>query len=579
MFGLTLWVAGIACGQTLPSSRTGHTNPPSSIIAPRGEQAARARWQPVRAAGSDAQQGVQQAAYSGPESPIRRVQSGAELPRPVTQPKALRPAELDAAQRSDARVDLGAGGYEVPMPGGRGSSGQSVMRRGGTPSAPEVLYGPSDAIDYDALDGQIIYENVPHGVGFGSATACDSMGCCGSIEGCGGGCDGGCDSITCCAGAGGACEDAYWRPCLTLCFPRSGWFSADYLGWSPRGMRLPPLVTRSQGNVARNQTGVLGLTTTDILFGNENVVDDWMDGGRLQFGFWLDRCQTWGVGAEYFGFGEQTESFSASTTDHARLARPFFNVLTGAEDAELVSFPGVLTGRVGVDVTSELVGAGFHFRRQTNCNTGCGGGLFCGCGTFHSRTDMLFGYRYLQLDESVSVREDLTGLPPDAGRFEIADRFGTRNQFNGVDLGILFNRRQGLWSIDLLAKLAIGNTRQTVDIQGNTLIDGVGTANNGGLLAQQSNMGQYRRDQFTILPELGATIGYQWTQHLRLKAGYTMIFWSNVVRPGDQIDLDINPNFLPPPAVPFGGASRPAFKFVDTDYYVHGLNLGAEYNW
>lgn len=366
---------------------------------------------------------------------------------------------------------------------------------------------------------------------------------------------------------------------MTLCFPQDGWASVEYLNWTQSGMRLPPLVTRSNG-VLRADAGVLGLNSTDILFGGERVLDDGFDGGRLQFGFWLDKCHLWGLGAEYFELGEESESFLQRSTGNPMLARPFFNTLTGREDAELVAFPNVLTGEVSAQATSRLVGGGLNLRHQTNCFSGCGNDWMCGgCATVHSRTYTLFGYRYLQLDESVSVSEDLISTDTTSpGAFLINDRFETRNQFNGFDMGMLYNRRRGRWSIDCLAKLAIGNTRQQVDIRGSTRTNG-GAAQTGGLLAQTSNIGSYERDEFTILPELGATGGYYLTPNFKLKAGYTMIFWSNVVRPGDQIDLDINPNFLPPPAVPFAGANRPDFQFVDSDYYVHGINLGAELTW
>lgn len=467
-------------------------------------------------------------------------------------------------------VDMGNEAYEVPMHGE-----QSVL---------ENSPGHHSTHSHQPMDGEVVYESQPY-MGdevYEGASGCDSIGCaCGGM-----GCDSmacdsmGCDSVGCDNGSCGSCSSCRrgaWRPCLTLCFPQDGWASFEYLLWSQRGMNLPPLVTT--GGTTRPTAGVLGQSTTSTLFGGNRVLEDDFSGGRLQFGFWLDKCHKWGIGAEYFELSEETESFRRSSTGNPVLARPFFNVLTGREDSELIAFPNVLTGTIDARASSQLVGGGFNLRRQMSCYTGCGSGLCGGCGMIHSRTDFLFGYRYLQLDESVQVTEDLVGLvAPDNGRFRISDRFDTTNQFNGFDLGILFNRRRGPWSIDCLAKLAIGNTHQVVDIRGTTSIDG-GAAQQGGLLAQQSNIGRYSRDQFTILPELGVTAGYNLTRNFKLKAGYTMIFWSNVVRPGDQIDLDVNPNFLPPPAVPFTGASRPAFAFDDTNYYAHGLTAGAEFTW
>jgi hypothetical protein len=426
------------------------------------------------------------------------------------------------------------------------------------------------------MDGEIIYEgDFVGGDHISGGHGCDAIG------GCDGGCDSGCDGN--CGIVGncnqGCCDPGAphaWRPCLTLCLPQNGWVSFEYLGWWQRGMALPPLVTTSVGTPDEDIAGVLGQGPTRVLFGGDDVFEDGFSGGRLQFGIWLDRCHTWAAAAEYFELGSRTESFEASSSGSPILARPFVNALNGLNDSEFVAYPGISSGHIRATATSSLVGGGFHFRRQTNCNSGCGHGILCdGCSTFHSRTDALFGYRYVQLDESITVQETVNG---DAGseNFLIHDRFRTFNQFNGFDMGISYERCRGPWSIDLLAKLALGNTRQRVDINGSTRINNV-LQNGGGLLAQNSNINSYTRDQFTIMPELGGRLGYQLTHNLKLKLGYSLIFWSNVVRPGDQIDLHVNPDQLPPTIG--SNPARPEFVFRDTDYWVQGITFGGEFQW
>lgn len=481
--------------------------------------------------------------------PVRPVQAVEELPVPSRSQAVPQPVPQPARETVDG----------VPLSGG---SSRSVMRQ--YSSEAEDIY-------HEPLDGEIIYE----GDMISGAYGCDSIGGCD-----GGCCEGGCDSaFGCHSGSCAPGGNKAWRPCLTICLPEDGWVSFEYLGWFQSGMSLPPLVTTSVGTPLppAGQAGVLGQGPTRTLFGGEDVLQDGFSGGRLQFGFWLDRCHTWAVAAEYFELGSRSESFSGTSNQFPVLARPFFNMQDRAEDSQIVSYPNVANGGINATVTSGLVGGGFHFRRQTNCNTGCGRGILCdGCSTFHSRTDGLFGYRYLQLDESLGVQETINGITP-AGTFRINDQFRTRNQFNGFDMGMAYRRSRGPWSLDLLAKLAIGNTRQTVDINGSTLVNGVDQGR-GGFLAQTSNIGSYSRDRFTILPELGANVGYQLTHNLRLKAGYTMIFWSNVVRPGDQVDLDINPDLFPP-AVGTGLPARPRFDFRDTDYWVQGMSFGGEFTW
>ena len=58
----------------------------------------------------------------------------------------------------------------------------------------------------------------------------------------------------------------------------------------------------------------------------------------------------------------------------------------------------------------------------------------------------------------------------------------------------------------------MGNTHQVVDIAGQTTVTAPGQATqvyDGGVLAVRSNEGSYARDVFTMIPQLGAELGYQ----------------------------------------------------------------------
>ena len=57
--------------------------------------------------------------------------------------------------------------------------------------------------------------------------------------------------------------------------------------------------------------------------------------------------------------------------------------------------------------------------------------------------------------------------------------------------------------------------------------------------------------------EMRVQLAYQVGPHLSVHAGYTFLYWSQVVRAGDQIDLVVNPALLPPP-VPGASPLRPA---------------------
>ena len=148
-------------------------------------------------------------------------------------------------------------------------------------------------------------------------------------------------------------------------------------------------------------------------------------------------------------------------------------------------------------------------------------------GPVSTRLDLTAGYRYWQLTEGIQIREQLTTLTSTTnqnaiGNFDIVDRFRTRNQFNGAELGAVWQGRRGWWSMDALMRVGIGNVFQTVMIDGSTAIteNNQTTNHNSGFLTQRTNIGTFERDRFTMIPELGMTVGYQMTRRLRATVGY-----------------------------------------------------------
>jgi len=360
---------------------------------------------------------------------------------------------------------------------------------------------------------------------------------------------------------------------------------AEWLLWTNSGLDLPPLVTTSPVGTARANAGVLGLNTTTILFGGESVNDSSQSGGRITFGTWLSPDRRAALEGEYFALGDQYANFSATSTGATILGRPFFNMLTGHETAELIGFPNLISGTVDVEAITQFQGAAARIVYPLCSGYGCvflmgdeyGRGVPQGY-----QFNVTGGYRFLRLDDSVVVREDLTSLNPAApGTFQIEDRFVTSNQFHGAELGMLLQCRRGRWSLEGITKVAVGNNRGNVQIRGASTIteNNVAERFNSGILAQRTNIGQYTQDQFAMVPELGLTVGLQVAPNWRVVAGYSLVYWSRVLRAGDQIDLDLNPNLIAPETVPFTGPLRPQFAFQYTDFWAHGFNLGLEGRW
>lgn len=204
-----------------------------------------------------------------------------------------------------------------------------------------------------------------------------------------------------------------------------------------------------------------------------------------------------------------------------------------------------------------------------------------------SRSTSSPGRTYLYLQDSLNIREDLLqaanaafGIPETS--FVVEDRFHTHNEFVGGQLGMRTLVQIDGFSLEVLAKVALGTTHQSVTIDGATTTTVAGAApvsGFGGLLALPTNIGSYSRDRFTVVPEVNVTLGYQLTSWLRGFVGYNFLYWSSVVRAGEQIDLGVNPNYIPPPVTPTTGPPRPAFLGTTTDLWVQGLTFGVELSY
>lgn len=363
------------------------------------------------------------------------------------------------------------------------------------------------------------------------------------------------------------------------------WLRAEYLMYWADGMQTPPLATTSPNGTALANAGVLGEATTSILYGGEGILQDMRSGVRFTGGMWLDCCRETGIEAEYFFLPEISERFQASGFGDPIIMRPFFNALDNIQDAEIVSFPDQLGGTITIDSVSEIQGGGVRLLHKIYQSSHCGvdGCGHQSCGMSRTRFNLIAGYRYIGLSEQLAINEDLVSLDTAApGSFDVNDIFDTDNDFHGGELGLQWMLSRNCWELNLLAKVALGNTHQDVRIRGFTVITPEGqpsTTEQGGLLAQPTNIGDYSRDEFGVVSEFGATLKYRATPGMTLTTGYTLILWDRVARPGDQIDLRVNPNLLPPAQVQPGDPLLPEFAFRDADFWLQGLRLGVECRW
>jgi hypothetical protein len=346
------------------------------------------------------------------------------------------------------------------------------------------------------------------------------------------------------------------------------WGSADYLLWWVRRGHVPPLVVT--GSTADPFPGALDQPGTQVLFG------------------WLDRERRFGVEAGGFMLEHRAVSFSAAGDANGQpfLATPFVNANTGNQNVYFISqnfadpaLTALLTGSVGVVSSTNLWSwelSGVANLARNDAWT----------------VDFLGGFRQTSLRENFSYVTTASNIAPGGANlflltpidpgFSVTtfDGIATRNTFNGAQLGARLDRHWGRLTIDIVGKLGLGSMHEAVNIQGQTTTNAPlpVTQAVGGIYAQQSNIGTFNRDVFAVIPEIGVNLSFQLKPNIIARVGYTFLYMSNVLRPGDQIDPQININrvAIDPAFGTPGGPDRPAFNARSTGFWAQGINFGLE---
>lgn len=378
---------------------------------------------------------------------------------------------------------------------------------------------------------------------------------------------------------GGSCEacdacDAAPRvipssDCFTVCGRERFWVHAEYLYWRMRGPELPPLVTTSSEGTLREDAGVLGQSTTTVLLGNNRFRDNEESGGRLELGYRFNESNKTTAQFLYTSLSSD-ESFSATSGESAILARPFYNVDSGLEDARLLGFPDEVTGRVSVSGNAEYSVYEVLVRSLISARV-------------DRPTYLLCGYRMSELDDSLRIDDSslsIAGATAGAS-LESQDRFDSENRFHGVELGIEQSLDLGsCWSIQFNGKAAFGETTRTTTISGqSTATNSVGDSStiSGGLLSQPTNIGRFESSSHGVIHDLTVRLRRESRKGLSVSIGYAIQRWQGVMQAADQLDRQINPTQIPPATLV--GAARPRFLPISNDFLVQGLTVGVGYRW
>jgi len=368
---------------------------------------------------------------------------------------------------------------------------------------------------------------------------------------------------------------------LTEGYSPKSFVSAEYLMWWVTPAKIPALATTNQ----MGGQPILGNPGTLLLLGPDEVGEERRSGARFRAGCWLDECHASGIDASFFFLGPVKERFNFNSDQFPIIGRPFFapnvapDVGLPGQFIETVAFPGISTGNFEICYESFLFGGDINFRE-------C---LFTTCDT---HAECFIGYRYLNLDESLEFKEMLVAGPmnmqvPAGSMVNVQDRFHTNSQFHGVQVGTSYERYFNRLVVNARASVAVGANENLIEVEGTASLQQPGVplqVAQGGLLALNSNIGRRTENEFSVVPEVTFNFGYQMTDRFRMFTGYNFMYWTNVVRPGDQIDTVVDvtrvPFFLPPGAqvAPFP-SPRPAPIYSISDFWAMGLNFGFEYRW
>jgi hypothetical protein len=350
---------------------------------------------------------------------------------------------------------------------------------------------------------------------------------------------------------GGACQNGCCGGCNQCSRQWDTFGSVEFLLWWAKGTGVPPLVS----------TGPLNTGT--VLFGDQLLASKARAGGRITAGIWLDPEHNVAAGGRFFGLGGDTTRFFASSDGTTPLARPFFDALLNVPSSFIVASPGISAGNVSAfGNTNNILGAEAFTEIMMQRDE-------------RRRVDLVAGYQFLRLNDWVQIDSTTTTpiLPAPLVTINMTDRFSTANQFHGGEFGLRGRVARGQWSADVLGLVGLGNMNEQVTIAGSTTVNGV--TNPGGILAQNTNIGTYSRNRFTFIPQLTANLKYHFTPNASVHIGYNIIWISNIVTAGDQIDTVVNSSQIG--GGPLVGPARPAFAFHDNDYWLQGINFGA--NW
>lgn len=375
-------------------------------------------------------------------------------------------------------------------------------------------------------------------------------------------------------------QQYYNSDCCDPCYDPCGcdnqfWIDAEYLYWTIKDSpsTVPLVITGPDVDITLDSPG------TSVVLGRDKHKHKWRSGAKIGLGYAFDQC--WGIEGSYFILPDEKRHHSVSSSGLAGsdiLAIPFIDATTGLEATELLALPGVFAGFASLKEKNRLQGAELNgvYIFPSDC-----------CSDY--KIGVLAGFRWWNFDERLTFFGSSPFVPPvpETDIFEFEDKFETKNNFFGGQIGIGFEYNYCDFLFSAKAKVALGAMHEELDINGVFVTnDFVGFDPNppetfvGGFFAQPTNIGKHKHNKFAVIPEINLNLGYKITDCFAIKVGYTFLYVNRVLRAANQIDRVINPTqsvLINGEDAALVGVAAPLARHKSSTFWAQGLNVGFEF--
>ena len=323
--------------------------------------------------------------------------------------------------------------------------------------------------------------------------------------------------------------------------------------------------------------GRLSDPETKVLIGGDELNTNPNPGFRVTAGYALS--DRWALEGNFLYTPSRSTSNSVSSSGKlgsTDLLLPYFDVTEKRETVSELSLAPIYRGSAREELSNSLMGA------EAN-------GTWALTLQRSWQVDLLGGFRWLRLNETYTLTTSSPYIPPQPiDIWNTTDEFDAFNNFYGALLGVRARYDWGRFSASGNVKFAMGAMVQTVEVNGSLVTNdftnfGATQRFPGGYFALPTNIGNHTRSVFAVVPEVGLNLGYQITPQMSIFVGYTFLYTNDVVRPGKQINRNLNTtqsvSWVGEPPATLVGPAEPSFKFKSSDFWAQGINVGLSFRF